>query len=95
MLNDIQDKCEFYAGRAEMTLQKIIEPLKSHNLKIVGIVDPPRMGLHRDVIQAIRCCRGLDRVLYVSCNPNSLADNLYGLCMPAKKSRQGPCFVPR
>lgn len=53
------------------------------------------MGLHRDVIQAMRCCRGLDRLLYVSCNPNSLADNLYGLCMPSKKSRRGPCFVPR
>ena len=36
--------------------------------KIVGIVDPPRSGLHRDVLKALRTCKGLDRLIYVSCN---------------------------
>ncbi len=94
-LNKIEHKCEFHAGRAEDVLAKIIEPLKTQQVKIIAIVDPPRMGLHRDVLTAIRTCRGLDRLVYVSCNASSMADNLFNLCMPAKKGRRGPAFVPR
>lgn len=35
---------------------------------IVGIVDPPRSGLHRDVLRALRTCKGLNKLVYVSCN---------------------------
>jgi tRNA (uracil-5-)-methyltransferase len=34
-----------------------------------GIVDPPRSGLHPNVIRAIRNCGAIKRLVYVSCNP--------------------------
>ena len=35
----------------------------------VGIVDPPRSGLHSQVIVAVRKFKQLKRLVYVSCNP--------------------------
>ena len=35
----------------------------------VGIVDPPRSGLHPAVVRAIRDCKSITRLVYVSCNP--------------------------
>jgi tRNA (uracil-5-)-methyltransferase len=64
-------KCDFYAGRAEDLLPNIVKEFSSKGLKIVGIVDPPRSGLHKDVLRALRTCKGLDRLVYVSCNPQS------------------------
>ena len=69
-----KSKLEFYAGRAEdllpsivnkesLALQKDLSNVENGNkniTRIVGIVDPPRNGLHRDVLQALRTCKGLD-----------------------------------
>ena len=62
------DRCEFYAGRAEETMPEVAKRFSDSQSKIVGIVDPPRGGLHRDVLRALRCCKGLNRLVYVSCN---------------------------
>ena len=62
-------KCQFYAGRAEYLLPDIAKAESEKDSTIVAIVDPPRNGLHRDVLRAIRCCKGLNRLVYVSCNP--------------------------
>ena len=65
-------KIEFHAGKAEETLPELAT-LHSDSgcAKIVGIVDPPRSGLHRNVLTALRTCKGLDRIVYVSCNAQS------------------------
>lgn len=44
------EKCDFFAGRAEELLPTIVKEYSSKGLKIVGIVDPPRSGLHKDVL---------------------------------------------
>ena len=63
--------------------------------KIIGIVDPPRAGLHKDVIKALRTCKGLDHLIFVACNPSAVIDNLNDLCLPSNKNgRQGPPFDP-
>jgi tRNA (uracil-5-)-methyltransferase len=56
---------EFHAGKAEDLLPPLVE---SQMGKIIGIVDPPRSGLHPNVLKALRTCKGLDRLVYVSCN---------------------------
>lgn len=69
-LNGLNEaKCEFHAGRAEELLPNIVREYSTKGHKIVAIVDPPRSGLHRDVLKALRTCKGLDRLVYVSCNP--------------------------
>ena len=63
-------KIEFHAGKAEVVLPPIVNE-ESAGGRIVGIVDPPRSGLHKDVLKCLRTCKGLDRLVYVSCNAQS------------------------
>lgn len=88
------EKCEFYAGKAEELLPNIVKELASEKHKIIGIVDPPRSGLHKDVLKALRTCKGLDRLIYVSCNPFSQIKDMQYLCYEADKKRKGPPFKP-
>lgn len=50
---------------------------------VVAIVDPPRVGLHPTVIKALRTHSGLKRLVYISCNPESLMANAIELCTPS------------
>ena len=45
----------------------------------VIILDPPRAGLQKQVLNAIRRTP-VQKIVYVSCNPKSLAADMYGLC---------------
>lgn len=85
-------KCQYYVGRAEDELPRISKEVQGK--RIIAIVDPPRSGLHSTVLRALRTTIGLDRIVYVSCNANSLADNLHTLCMPESKKRRAPEFRP-
>ena len=87
-------KCQFHAGRAEYTMPTIAKEFSDKTSTIVGIVDPPREGLHRDVLRAIRCCKGLNRLVYVSCNAESQMRDLQYLCYAAEKKRPAPPFIP-
>ena len=87
------DKIKFYAGKAEEVMPPIV--LQESGLgKIVGIVDPPRSGLHRDVLKCLRTCKGLDRLIYVSCNAQSQMRDMQYLCYEVKSKRKGPPFKP-
>ncbi|CAM8879173.1 unnamed protein product [Rhodiola kirilowii] len=50
---------------------------------IVAIVDPPRGGLHPTVIKTLRMHSFLRRLVYISCNPESLVANAIELCTPS------------
>lgn len=56
---------------------------------VVAVVDPPRAGLHKNVVKALLACDKIQRLVYVSCNPDSLADNLISMCGPARGSQSG------
>lgn len=51
---------------------------------VTAVVDPPRAGLHKLVLRALLGCAAVKRLVYVSCNPQSLASNLVLLCQPWK-----------
>lgn len=50
---------------------------------VVAIVDPPRMGLHPTVVKVLRTHAPLRRLVYISCNPESLVANAIELCTPS------------
>ncbi|XP_010521770.1 PREDICTED: zinc finger CCCH domain-containing protein 24 [Tarenaya hassleriana] len=50
---------------------------------VVAIVDPPRSGLHPIVIKALRTHPRLRRLVYISCNPETLVANAIELCTPS------------
>ncbi|XP_062082066.1 zinc finger CCCH domain-containing protein 24 [Humulus lupulus] len=65
-------------------------PLVQRFKNVVAIVDPPRGGLHPTVIKVIRTNPLLRRLVYISCNPESLVANAIELCTPsAEKIEKG------
>lgn len=72
--------CEFVCGKAERVLGSLLQQHAGSYADVVAIVDPPRPGLHKDVLKALLACSQLKRLVYVSCNPDSLRDNAVFLC---------------
>lgn len=93
--------CRFVAAKAEDVLASLLreeggrggggpeENEKSH--RFVAIVDPPRAGLHPKVRSALRGCPAVSRIVYVSCNPDTLASDSIHLCT---RGGNGRAFAP-
>ena len=65
--------CEFFAGDMKDVLSA--EFIAEHGRPDVMIVDPPRAGMHPDVVKTIKEASP-ERIVYVSCNPASQARDL-------------------
>ena len=67
------DNCEFYAG----DMKDILTPdfVAQHGRPDVIIVDPPRAGMHPDVVKTILQAAP-ERIVYVSCNPATQARDM-------------------
>ena len=83
--------CSYYAGKAEDTLPAFLKTLAAapaagadnadveFTPAVVSVVDPPRAGLHPSVLKSLRRCSRLDALVYVSCNPATLVQDLHKL----------------
>ena len=69
--------CEFFAGDMKDVLTS--DFIAEHGAPDVMIVDPPRAGMHPDVVKVILEASPR-RIVYVSCNPASQARDLEVLC---------------
>ena len=70
IMNDLE-QCSFIAGRAERSLTN----LDTDKPVGVVIIDPPRQGCSPEALQAIADLEAR-RIIYVSCNPATLARDL-------------------
>lgn len=70
--NDIKN-CIFYAG----DVKDILSPdfIKKHGKPDVVITDPPRAGMHKDVVETLLKLQA-PRIVYVSCNPATQARDM-------------------
>ncbi|TYZ59840.1 hypothetical protein PybrP1_005476 [[Pythium] brassicae (nom. inval.)] len=91
----------FVNARAEDVMKDLLRAKRSDAEqaqqleRVVAIVDPPRAGLHFQVLRALRGCRPVERVVYVSCNPTgSLIQDAMVLCGPTTKTLVGDAFEP-
>lgn len=66
------DNCEFIAGDVFEVLETVSEKPD------VIVVDPPRMGISPNALDKI-ISYGVEQIVYVSCNPKTLVENLYYL----------------
>ena len=71
-LNGIENTL-FYAGDMKDILTK--DFIRDHGRPDVIITDPPRAGMHGDVVQVILEAEP-ERIVYVSCNPATQARDL-------------------
>lgn len=73
-LNNIKN-CVFFAGDIKDVLTEHFMEINGH--PDVVITDPPRAGMHEDVVKAIMSAAP-SRIVYISCNPSTQArDILY------------------
>ena len=75
MINGVTN-AEFYSGAAE-DLAPVL--LKNGNIPDVIVVDPPRKGCDKKLLDTILSVKP-ERVVYVSCDPATLARDLKLLC---------------
>lgn len=90
-LNGVEN-IEFKCARVEQVARDVIADIPQH-VPIVVVLDPPRSGVHPDVIKAVRACPRIDRVVFVACNPTAVVPNLVDLSRPTSKAFGGPPFV--
>jgi tRNA (uracil-5-)-methyltransferase len=90
-LNKIKN-AKFVAGKAEDVLSGVLKEYADKDCKVVCIVDPPRGGLHKRALSAIRGCSAIRNLVYVACNPDSLVSNVQGSLMMVKGN--GNAFTP-
>ncbi|OXB53861.1 hypothetical protein ASZ78_000828 [Callipepla squamata] len=64
--------CEFHSGKAEAVLPALLSSWEDAR-PLVAVVNPSRAGIHHRVVRAIRSCRAIRRLLYISCKPEGEA----------------------
>ncbi len=64
------DNCRFIAGDVFEVLDRLSDKPE------VIVVDPPRVGISANALEKI-VSYGVKQIVYISCNPKSLVDNLY------------------
>ena len=92
--NDMAEKYEVVEGKVEDKIEEIAAKYSAQGIKIVGVIDPPRAGLHPDVIRCLRTCKGLDNLIFICCDIKQSKTNIIDLCLPQNKRRRGPPFSP-
>lgn len=90
-LNEIKN-IEFKCAKVESVIRDVINSIPE-GVPIVVVLDPPRSGVHADVIKTIRASPRIDRVVFVACNPSAAVINFVDLSRPTSKAYQGIPFT--
>lgn len=87
--NNNIENITFECAPVEKVIDKVINSIPKDQ-SIVVVLDPPRSGVHPDVIRAIRRCERIKRVVYVACNAHAAAEANFGhFTRPSSKSLVG------
>jgi 23S rRNA (uracil1939-C5)-methyltransferase len=73
-LNNVRN-CSFVLGDIKEVLAERRGELNTHGTPDVMIIDPPRVGMHPDVVRAVLEMNP-HRIVYISCNPATQARDI-------------------
>ncbi|XP_053990249.1 uncharacterized RNA methyltransferase TTE1797-like [Hylaeus volcanicus] len=79
-LNAIHN-AHYNCGKAEDILPNLLQDVSKDDT-ITALVDPPRQGLHSNVISTLLQCEQIQSIIYISCNPESFLHDARKLCTP-------------
>ncbi|KAM9067729.1 LOW QUALITY PROTEIN: tRNA (uracil-5-)-methyltransferase homolog B-like [Sarcophilus harrisii] len=88
---------EFHADHVDNVVPQLIKSQEAGQ-SLVAMVDPSRTGLSNQVVRALRNCRAIRRLVFVSCYPGGKAKrNFLELCCPPDPDKDllGEPFVLR
>lgn len=66
---------EFLAGKAEDLIPRILGDMDPSK-EVVAVVDPSRAGLHPRLVEILRGRVQVSRIVYISCNAESMAEDI-------------------
>ncbi|KAK0411391.1 hypothetical protein QR680_005631 [Steinernema hermaphroditum] len=90
------DQFRFVAAKAEDVFRDLRYSLPPgadlNKANVVGVLDPPRAGMHERVIFTCREMGKLNRLIFVSCDPKAALKNIVDLCRPRSRKYEGEPF---
>ena len=80
-INHFSDRCIYHVGKAEKVIKQWVVDDAFFVWWDVIVVDPPREGMHKDVVAFLIDLKRKHtyRLLYISCNPNTMARDMWML----------------
>ncbi|XP_046327312.2 tRNA (uracil(54)-C(5))-methyltransferase homolog isoform X1 [Haliotis rufescens] len=85
---------EFVCGKAHRFLRDEL-PQRKMSGSAVAVVNPGRNGINKKVVNAIRQCKEIRHLIYVSCKPSgNVLVNFADLIVPRSDKLEGEPFVP-
>ncbi|KAJ3238674.1 tRNA methyltransferase 2 [Chytriomyces hyalinus] len=84
----------YICSKVEDAMREVFTKHVENGDEVVAVLDPPRVGVHSAVIQAVRGCKGIKRVVFISCDFEAAMSNFVDLCRPTSKKYQGRPFRP-
>ena len=94
------DNATYICGKVEHALSDVLSNLnvtaaagriekEEEEEEVVAILDPPRAGVHKTVIQWLRNSACVKRIIYISCEQRALEVDCEGLTKSATKAYRG------
>ncbi|KAK5981162.1 hypothetical protein GCK32_001963 [Trichostrongylus colubriformis] len=81
-------RCRYIAGKAEDIFPSLRYSFPAEiDLRysnVVGVLDPPRCGVHEKVVLGCRMMETLRRLIFVSCDPAATTKNIVDFCRPTR-----------
>lgn len=87
-INGLSEKIRNFQGKCEEILPDIMEQERKKNSEVCLVLDPPRKGCDKNVIEAV-IKSNVSKIVYVSCMPSTLARDIGLICGSLKFTEKG------
>eukprot|EP00892_Ulva_mutabilis_P001370 jgi/Ulvmu1/11233/UM073_0005.1 len=81
--------CTFVRAAAETAIRDVLTSERvTHSSDVVAVINPPRGGVHRNLLYALLDCPKVHRIVYVGSNPDTVVRDTLILVTPARAAKR-------